>query len=89
MLEVAIEEQDLAKAARRKPLRGRLDLALTALGREPLEGEAFMQARGVRNHLTHPHGDGQAASLEEAASVFNFCFGTIKNLFRNEVRVRS
>jgi hypothetical protein len=88
MLEISIEEQGLSRAARRMPLRDRLDLALTTLGRDPLEGRAFMEAREVRNHLTHPHANGQPASLEEAASVFDFCFGTIKNLFRNEVRVR-
>jgi hypothetical protein len=41
VLEVSIEEKDLARPARQIPLRDRLDLALTALGREPVEVGAF------------------------------------------------
>lgn len=88
MLAVSIEEQGLSKAARRVSLRNRLDLALRTLRKASLDGDAFVQARAVRNCLTHPRGDEQPASLKEAVGVFNFCFGAIRDLFLNEVGVR-
>lgn len=88
MLDYAIEEQGLWATAPAKPLRSRLDFALQAIGRPPVEAEAFSAARKLRNRLTHPviNGKVEVASLEDARRVFDFCSGEIKSLFRHEVR---
>lgn len=88
VLEFTIEEQDLQKSAPPKPLRNRLDFVLRAMGRTPVEYQVFMEARKLRNDITHPSEDRQLVSLEEAICTFDFCFGVIKNLSRYEVRLR-
>ncbi|MGH2639800.1 MAG: hypothetical protein ACRDF4_11080 [Rhabdochlamydiaceae bacterium] len=86
VLEFAIEEHDLSKAAPSKPLRNRLDFVLQSLGRKPVEPQAFMEARKLRNDITHPS-DRESASLEEAMKTFDFCFSAIKNLSRHGVKL--
>jgi len=88
MLDYAIEEQGLSAAAPPNPLRSRLDFALHAIGRPPVNAGAFSTARKLRNRLTHPVIKGKAAepSIEDATKVFAFCSGAIKSLFKHEVR---
>lgn len=88
MLDCAIEERGLSPAALPKRLRSRLDFALHAIGRPPVEPESYSTARKLRNRLTHSVINEKAAraSIDEARQVFDFCSRTIKDLFKHQVR---
>jgi len=88
VVEHALEKEGLAGAAPAKPFRSRLDFALVAVGRPPVDDRLFSDTRKLRNRFTHPVGGGKltTASLEDARMVFDFCAGAIRSLLRYEIR---